>query len=155
MKIGIIVYSHTGNTLSVAQKLEQALINAGHTVNIERVEPVNDDMKSSAPIELKSAPDINLYDVIIFASPVQAFTLARVMNLYMSGLPSLTGKKTYCFVTQHLKKTWLGGKKAVKRITEACNAKGADVISSGIISWSSSTREQQIDDLVNRLGTID
>lgn len=154
MKIGIIVYSHTGNTLSVAQKIEQALRSAGHTVSLEMVEPVNGDPNSTAPIEIKSAPDISPYDTIIFASPVQAFTLARVMKLYLSQLPDLTGKKVYCFVTQHLKKTWMGGKRAVRKISEACKAKGLDIISSDIINWSSSAREQQIDDLVSKFGTI-
>ncbi|TAH73860.1 MAG: flavodoxin [Anaerolineaceae bacterium] len=154
MKIGIIVYSHSGNTLSVAQKIEQALRGSGHTVGIEMVEPVNGDPNSSAPVKLKTAPDISPYDAIIFASPVQAFTLARVMKLYLSELPSLTGKKTYCFVTQHLKKTWMGGKRAIRLISEACKVKGVDIISSGIINWSSSARDQQIDELVKRLGTI-
>ena len=154
MKIGIIVYSHTGNTLSVAQKIEQALKNAGQTVSIERVEPVIEDPNSSDPVKLKSAPDVNTYDTLIIASPVQAFTLSRVMKLYLSELPDLTGKKVYCFVTQHLKKTWMGGNKAVKKISEACNSKGAEIVSSGIINWSSNARDQQIDGLVSKLGTI-
>lgn len=154
MKIGIIVYSHTGNTLSVAQKIEQALKSAGHTVSLEMVEPVNGDPNSSAQVELKSAPDINPYDTIIFASPVQAFTLSRVMKLYLSQLPSLTGKKVYCFVTQHLKKTWMGGNNAVKKISEACNSKGAKIELSGIINWSSKARDQQIDSLVSKLGSM-
>ena len=36
MKIGIIVYSKTGNTYSVAEKLESSLAKAGHTVEIKR-----------------------------------------------------------------------------------------------------------------------
>lgn len=154
MKIGIIVYSYSGNTISVAQKLEQALRNAGNTVNIEMVEPVNENPNSSAPLKLKAAPDTNPYDALIFASPVQAFTLARVMRLYLSELPSLKGKKVYCFVTQHLKMTWLGGKKAVKTISKVCKEKGTDIISSRIINWSSKAREQQIEDLISRLSSI-
>ncbi|MDF2592532.1 MAG: hypothetical protein K0S75_1998, partial [Clostridia bacterium] len=37
MKIGIIVYSHTGNTFSVAQRLEEKLTAEGHSVKIEKV----------------------------------------------------------------------------------------------------------------------
>jgi len=37
MNIGIIVYSQTGNTLSVAKKLEERLSAAGHSVNLEQV----------------------------------------------------------------------------------------------------------------------
>lgn len=42
---------------------------------------------------MKSAPDVSGYDAVIFASPVQAFSLAPVMKLYLSKLPSLAGKK--------------------------------------------------------------
>ncbi len=31
MKIGIIVHSHTGNTLSVAQKIKERLVSGGHS----------------------------------------------------------------------------------------------------------------------------
>lgn len=154
MKIGIIVYSHSGNTLSVAQKLEQVLRSAGHAVSIERIEPINEDPHSSAPVGLKSAPDISPYDAIIFASPVQAFSLAPVMKLYLSRISSLVGKKAYCFVTQHLKRPWMGGKQAVRQITKACEAKGAHILSSGMVNWSGSTRDEQIDEIVRRLGAI-
>lgn len=154
MNVGIIVYSHTGNTLSVAQKLEQALKAAGHSATIERIEPVNNDLRSSGPAKLKSAPDVGPYDAVIFASPVQAFSLAPVMRLYLSQVSSLAGKKVYCFVTQQLKKAWLGGNRAVRQIKSACRAKGADIIISGIVNWSGDTRDKQIDDIVNRLGAI-
>ncbi|MEL7607976.1 MAG: hypothetical protein AAGU74_00550 [Bacillota bacterium] len=49
MNVGIIVYSHTGNTLSVAQKLEQALRDRGHAVSITRVEPVQEDPRGPGP----------------------------------------------------------------------------------------------------------
>lgn len=107
MKVGIIVYSHTGNTLSVAQKAREALENAGHSVKIERVEPLNNDPHSLGPAGLKSAPDIIAYEALIFASPVQAFSLASAMKLYLSQVSGLGGKKVYLFVTQHFKKPGL------------------------------------------------
>ena len=73
MNVGIIVYSQTGNTLSVAQKLEQTLRANGHVASIARVDPVQNNPRASGPVKLKSAPDVSVYDAIIFASPVQAF----------------------------------------------------------------------------------
>lgn len=150
MRVGIIVYSHTGNTLSVAQKLQEALTAAGHDAKIERVEPVNDDLGKSGPAELKSNPDVSIYDAVIFASPVQAFSLARVMRLYLSQVSGLNGKKVYCFVTQGLKMKWLGGNHSVRQIKSACRTRGEDVIASDIVNWSSDKREKQIEDIVNR-----
>lgn len=37
MNIGMIVYSRTGNTLSVAEKLEARLSAAGHAVTLKRL----------------------------------------------------------------------------------------------------------------------
>ena len=37
MKIGIVVYSQTGNTYQVAEKLQETLSDKGHSVNIERI----------------------------------------------------------------------------------------------------------------------
>ncbi len=148
MNVGIIVYSQTGNTLSVAQKLEHALKANGHAASIARVEPIDNSSK------LKSAPDVGTYDAIIFASPVQAFSLAPVMKLYLSQVSSLDGKKVYCFVTQQLKKAWMGGNHAVRQIESACKAKGAGIMASGIVNWSSDTRNQQIDDIIGRLSAI-
>ena len=40
MNIGIIVYSQTGNTLSVAKKLEEKLSLAGHSATLEQVKAI-------------------------------------------------------------------------------------------------------------------
>ncbi|MFZ7134533.1 MAG: flavodoxin family protein [Eubacteriales bacterium] len=154
MNVGIIVYSYTGNTLSVAQKLEHALNGRGHSTNIVMVEALKNDPRSSDPIKLKSNPDVSPYDIIVFASPVQAFSLARIMKLYLSQVSDLSDKKVYCFVTQRLKKRWLGGNHAVNQIKSACKEKGSDILLSGIVNWSSDSREEQIEDIINRLGSI-
>lgn len=150
MNIGIIVYSQSGNTLSVAQKLEKVIKSAGHTVSIARVEPVSEGVHSP----LKSTPDITVYDAVIFASSVRAFSLAPVMKLYLSQISDITGKQASCFVTQHFKKKFLGGNRAVRQIKEACKEKGAEVIWSGVVNWSSDIREKQIDDIVTKLSSI-
>ncbi len=156
MKIGIIVFSQTGNTLSVAQKLEETLKSSGHTVKIEKIIPADENPKNINIKTFLSVPDVGPYDIVIFASPVQGLTLAPVMKQYLSQMQisSLDGKKVYCFVTQYSKKAWLGGNRAVRCITALCKTKGADILSSGIVNWSSDARGAQIDDIVGRLGAI-
>jgi flavodoxin len=154
MKIGLIVYSHTGNTLSVAKKLEEALHKAGHNVTLSRVEPVNDNPQAKGPIELKSAPDVSPFDVVIFASPVRGFSLAMPMKTYLEQIAGLNDKKVYCYVTQQLKKPWLGGNHAVKQIKAVCNTKGGDILKSGVINWSAKIRDQQINTVVQELSQV-
>jgi len=150
MNIGIIVYSQTGNTLSVAQRIEKALNTSGHKVSIERLEIVSG---GTNPLH-KSVPDITHYDVLIFASPVHAFSLAPAMKNYLSQITDLTGKRIYCFVTQQLKKAWMGGNRAVGQIKSICEEKGQNVIYSGVVNWSSGLREEQIEDIVTKLSSI-
>lgn len=149
MNIGLIVHSKTGNTLSVAQKLKQALLTAGHSVNLEQVTTVNDDPSKDKNIELKAIPDTNGYDVLIFAAPVWAFSASTVMKLYLSKISSLKGKMVGLFVTQQFPVAWLGGNRAVKQMKQACEAKKAVVYKTGVINWSNKQREHQIINLID------
>lgn len=148
MKIGIIVYSHSGNTLSVAEKLKEELLKAGHSVDLEKVKSVNEDPNAVKNIQLASNPDTSSYERIIFASPVNAFSLAAVMKTYLSQLQTLEGKTIDCFVTQQLKKAWMGGNHAIKQIQTICSSKGGKLGKTGNVHWSSIKREEQINDLV-------
>lgn len=151
MKVGIMVYSHTGNTLSVALKLQEALNEKGHTATIERVVPVESKPQAKGKTALQNAPDVTPYDALIFASPVYGFALAPTMLLYLSQISSLADKKVACFVTMNFKFKWLGGNHSVRQITAACKEKGADVLKSGIVSWESKSRDEEIAAVVSRL----
>jgi len=152
MKIGLIVYSETGNTMSVAQKLEQALKTGGHSVILAKIE-ADRDQKTGA-VTLKSTPAVDAYDTVIFASPVQGFSLAKGMSMYLTQISSLSGKKAACFITKQLKANWMGGTKAIRQISDSCKEKGADICTSGIVHWGSNTRNAEIDDVVRKLCAI-
>lgn len=151
MNVGIMVYSHTGNTLSVALKLQEALNEKGHTATIERVVPVESKPQAKGKTSLQNAPDVTPYDAVVFASPVYGFALAPAMLLYLSQISSLADKKAACFVTMNFKFKWLGGNHSVRQITAACKEKGADVLKSGIVSWESKSRDEEIAAVVSRL----
>ncbi len=154
MKIGIIVHSHTGNTLGVAEKLMDTLTSAGNTVAIERVTAVNEDPSAAGNIQLKTIPDITSYDHLIFAAPVRAFSLSPVMKLYLKQLSSLKDKKVSCFVTQHFAFPWMGGNNAIKQVKRACESKGASISNTGIVNWSNKSREKMISNVIEKLCEI-
>jgi flavodoxin len=154
MNIGIILYSHTGNTLSVGEKIRDACLKQGHTCSIERVTLENDDPNSKAPLRLVSAPDISGYDAVIFGAPVHAFSLCHAMKAYLSQLPRIEGKKVCCYVTQQFQKPWLGGNRTIRQMVALCRDKGAIPCATGIVNWASKIREKQIDDLAVKLSGI-
>lgn len=150
MKIGIIVYSQTGNTYSVAQKLKEKLAAAGHAVTLERLTTVGGET-DPAKAKLEKLPDLSGYDALAFAGPVQAFSLSRVMASYMGQLPPLNGKKAVVFVTKGLALAFTGGNQAIKKLTKGVESKGGKVVGSGIVMWGSKDRDRQIDDVVEKL----
>ena len=144
MNIGIIVFSRTGNTLSVAEKILKAAVNQGHTAAIERIHAEHEEPGNKFPLRLTALPEAKAYDAVIFGAAVEAFSLSPVLKVYLEQLPSLGGRKAGCFVTQHLKKPWMGGNRAIRQMRALLKAKGLDAQATGIVNWTSPAREAQI-----------
>jgi NAD(P)H dehydrogenase (quinone) len=145
------VHSHSGNTLCVAEKLLEQFQAKGHEATIERVVAANEDPSAAAHVVLKIIPDTSIYDILIFAAPVRAFSLSPVMKPYLSQLASLKNKKIGCFVTEQLPYPWMGGNKAIQIMKKLIEEKEGEVLITGIVNWSSKKRDQMITDSVNRL----
>lgn len=154
MKIGIIVYSQTGNTLSVAGKLQEKFSAAGHSVNIERITPVDAKQGDPKKIRFEKLPDLSTYDGLVFAAPVQAFSLSPVMKAYMGQLTSLSNKKIACFVTKGLAFNWTGGNKAISLLKKSSESRGGTVIGTGIVHWSEALREKETTDLIAKFSRL-
>lgn len=151
MKIGIIVYSQTGNTLSVAQNLREKLLTAGHSVNLEPIKTTGDGQTDMNKIQFETLPNISQYDVVIFGAPVQAFSLSLVMRSYLSQISSMEGKKFACLVTQFFPYAWLGGNRAISQMKKLCELKGGKICGTGIVNWSSKEREKKINDAISNI----
>lgn len=147
MKIGVIVYSQTGNTYSVAEKIKEKLLSRGHFVNIERLLIIGDIQPNQRVFSFQAMPDIGKYDALVFAAPVQGFNLSPVMASYFTHLSPLNKIKTFCFVTQAFPFQWMGGKQAISRMKDLVEAKGGKVTGAGIVNWSSKKREAMITEL--------
>lgn len=151
MKIGIIVHSQTGNTYSVAQKLQERLLSTGHSVNLERLIPVDEKQGIAKNIQLKAIPDLTKYDVLVFGAPVRGASISPVLDAYLTQVASLQGKKVACFVTQFFPYRWMGGNRAISQMKKIFESKGATVFGTGIVNWKNSHREEMITDVVEKL----
>lgn len=154
MNIGIIVYSQTGNTRSVAQKLQEKLQAGGHTAAVEQVTATGETAPGSKNFQLTAIPETGHYDALVFGAPVQAFSLNPVMGAYLKQLPPLDGKKVACYVTKQLPFRWTGGNRSVTAMKNICTSKGAIVCGTGIVIWSKSRREQNAMDCVESLSRL-
>ena len=153
MKIGIIVYSQTNNTYSVAQKLQEKFMAAGNEVNIEKLVPVGDVHPGSKDIHFETRPDISTYDALIFGSPVHAFSLAPAMKTYLEQVTPLQDKKVALFVTKGLRFNWTGGTRAIGQMKKICQAKGGMIVGTGIIVWNKQ-RDEKIAELVEEFSRL-
>lgn len=151
MKIGIIIHSLTGNTMSVAERLRERLQSDGHAVQIERLETVGEENTkevNSQNITLKAYPDPTAYDLVIFAGPVRGASASPILRHYFSRIGQLGNKGTLLFVTEFFPFPWMGGKHAIKQLTSMCEEKGAKVLDTAVINWKNPHREAQITQLV-------
>jgi NAD(P)H dehydrogenase (quinone) len=154
MKIGIIVYSQTGNTDTAAQKLKEKFDAAGHTTRIEKVTAIGEVKPGAKDVRLDNIPAVDTYDALVLASPVHAFSLPLAMAAYLQQLPSLEKRKIACFVTKMLPFNWTGGNGAIARIKNLCQEKGGVVCGSAIINCAKGRRDQNIAAAVERLGKL-
>jgi len=151
LNIGMMVYSETGNTLSVAEKIKERLVAAGHTVTIERVTVDGNPRRMGADIKFGAMPDTTPYQALVVGSPVQAFSLSLPMAGYLKQAGSLEGKQVACLVSQALPYPWMGGNHAIQQMKQLCESKGATVVGSGIVNWAKWRRKQTTQEAVDAL----
>jgi flavodoxin len=154
MNIGMVINSQTGNTLSVAKKLEERLVAAGHDVTLHHLQPIGEVHPGVKDVKFESLPDLDPYDALVFGSQVNAFSLSASMACYMPQVSSVQGKPVALLVTEALPYAIFGGNRAVRHMSGECEAKGANVLGSGIVNWSRKSREKQIVKVVDHLAAL-
>jgi len=149
MKVGIIVYSKTGNTLYVAERIRETLAVEGLSATVERffAETLPN---SNTPIRLSATPDATAYDALILGAPVQAFSLDPAMSMYLKQIDEVSAKPVLCFITQYFKKPWMGGNHAMKQFLALLQGINISAEPLGIVNWSSEQREEQISHITRR-----
>jgi len=143
MNIGIIVYSQSGHTLSVAAQLQETLSADGHAVTLTQLETVAPLQMGDTTAELNTIPEVGAYDALVFACPVRGGTPAPPMRVFLEQVASLEGKKVALLVTGFFQAKW-GREQTLAQMRALCDAKGASVCGVGSVGWSSLRRKQQI-----------
>jgi len=153
VNIGMIVYSQTGNTRSVAEQLGSKLEAAGHGVTYEAVEVVG-QAKPGGEVQFSAAPDPAPYDAVVFGGQVHAFGLSPAMSAYVKQLGSLDGKRVACLITQSFPFKWMGGNRAMRQMMAALESAGANIVGSEIVNWMGSGLEERIANATDALAKI-
>ena len=144
MNIGILVYSYTGNTMNVAEKIKQKIESNGDTAAIERVTAINGDPNGGQPIELKDIPNIQKYDKLVVGAPINGLSLCKAIKKYLNNHATFKNKEVNCFVTEHFKHSFMGGRQGIKQMLRIITSRGGSVQNTAIVHWSSPDRDAQI-----------
>ena len=136
MKTAVVFYSFSGNTRKLARFLGAYAKEQGvelFDLKLEKEEKsflgqCRDARKKLSPPLAGFAFDPQKYDMIIFASPVWAFTFAPALRSALGAIASLAGKKAAAIITCG---SGLGTKKAVQEMETMLKQKGAEVVFAG------------------------
>jgi len=155
MNIGIIVFSKTGNTLSVAEKLRDTLLETGHKVALKQVTASNDVERDPKKTVLTNPPSADGYDMLVFATPVYGGRLPAAMQAYLQGITSLEGKLVAGFVTQAFPFAWMGGNQTINGMEKLLQVKGGKLTATGVVNWMfSGKRKALIAETVGKIAAI-
>ena len=152
MRIGLIVYSQTGNTRFVVDRLASQLETDGHTAEVLPITVTGDVQRGT--FDLIDPPKAAGFDGYVFAGQVQGFALSRVMKRYLSSLSGSVEGPVAIVVTEQFPKPWMGGNRAVKAMCRELGRLGAALRGSLIVHWGRDDREQQIADGVERIAGL-
>lgn len=143
MNIGILVYSYTGNTLLVAERIKEQIEKEGNQADIHRITCVDGKPSGNKAMVLKDVPDVSKYDKLIIGAPINAFSLCNAMKLYFKE-SKISASQVNCFVTQQFKSAFFGGNRGIRQISKFVTEQGAKINNKAIVHWSSKERETQI-----------
>jgi len=155
MKIGLLVHSVTGNTLSVMKKLKTVLEEKGHEADLKEIKTAVKVEMGQKEAEFIENPSPAGYDAVVFGSHTEAFQLETAMQLYFKQVEGIEGLKIACISTHQFPFEWLGGNSTVRKMKNMCEAKGGDVIGTAVIEWSpESKRQTKIDNAVEHISSL-
>ena len=153
MNIGVVVYSQTGHTLSVARALHEKLVADGRSAHLEQVETIGKANPSATGGALKAAPPVDEYDALVIGSPVWGGKPAWPTATYLNQIAGLQGKRVAIMATGALPAA-IGRNQTIAELAEVCQSKGAEVVGSGSVCWFSPRRGKQIAQVVESLSSL-
>lgn len=151
MKIGIIVYSETGNTLALCERARDILSGDGLDVTLVRLEAdILGDARS-----LRGLPPAEHYDLVILGTPVHGFSLPVPVQQYLARAKFREGVRYGVLVTQFFKADWLGGTRTVSQAVAALARFHPVVYGTAIVHVRSRRKDEQVNAAMRALTKIE
>ena len=153
MKIGIVVHSNSGHTLTVAEQLRDRLAADGLDVTLHQVEAAKLARPGSTSVSLRRRLALDGYDKLAIGSPVNGGSVSGPMATFLDGVPSLEGQHVAFVVTHFFRLGW-GAEQAIEQMTELYESKGGTVIGWADVRWPNLRRRRDIRRAVDKLSSL-
>jgi flavodoxin len=135
MKIGIFVHSQSGHTSALGLAIADNLRAKGHEVDIELLRSVKRARPRMKHVELRNAPEIDSFDVVVFGGPIWGFAPSPLIVSYIGEITHLKNKKALCFATSGFPGALSNGKNALRKINAKLDALGAQILEGESFFW--------------------
>jgi flavodoxin len=152
-KTAIIYYSNTGHTHKLADRIHQCLMLDQPMIDKIRLETIGKPIFSEDFTAINDVPEVEQYHLLLFGSPVWGGRVSAPMNQFLKVCPSLSGKDVILFATHFLApKTGLN--QVFQSMSEICESKGARILGTGGVRWSSLRRNKEINTVAQHICSL-
>jgi flavodoxin len=154
MNIGIIIYSMSGHTATVAKAVAERFRRDDHDVDIKLLLVTGMPHPGSKRFSICNMPEseeIDGYDAILFGGPVWLFKPSPVILKFLGRLEKLDRKKLLCFVTQLSLWPSLGGHQALKMMNNKLKESGGTILPGESFQYFFGTNKQRLDETIERI----
>jgi flavodoxin len=154
MNIGIIIYSMSGHTATVAKAIAERFRRENHDVDLKLLMVTGMTHPGSKRFSICNLPEseeIDGYDVLFFGGPVWLFSASPVILKFLGMLEKLDGKKTMNFVTQVSPWPSLGGYQALKMMNDRLKESGATVLPGESVQYFFGTDRRKLNETMERI----
>ena len=153
MHIGLIIYSQTGNTLHIAQRLQAKLNELGHHVSLTHIKSKNDENQFQEPFEMiiQGDPIQTKYDVVVFGAWVQAFNLCFGFRSFLNQLEEISAQQVHAYVTQHFPFPWMGGYQAISTMKKLLIKKSIKVHSTQVFNKMNKKMDTHVEQWITKI----
>ena len=151
MKVGIVLYSQTGNTQRVIDDLRVKLEARGIQVEVHSILPATAADAQSRPEAAPPLDGSSSCQLWVVAAPVQGWAPAKPMTEFLKSAAFPAGSRAVLLVTQGFWFPWFGANQSISGLRKLCEERGLDVLDHGIVSWLGRGLEQRIHTVTQRL----
>ena len=159
MKIAIVFYSFSGNTRNLARFIQESF--SGHDTTLVDLKLAKEERNFLAQCRdaaFKKRPELagsafnpEKFDLIIFASPVWAYTFTPALRSVLSKIDNLSNKKAAAILTCG---SGAGTKKALQELENMLKQKGGNVVFTGVVHGHKCTRAAYLNEQLRPLFDI-